>query len=381
MKNRSLIITGILAVLILVLTIIMINANHSEQKVVKQAAYEVLLNNKIWFYVNDQAKFEAVLEDYKNQYADLVDKKAQIKSVRLKQRVEIRKAENYGGKICSLEESRKKIKEKTQVSVQIEVKDGDNIWSIARAQNLSVAELQNLNPQLDKEMQIYPGDQLQIQAEKPVLDVIIMYENTVTEEIPFKSETISDSTLYESQREVIAAGVNGKQTVTYEIVLENNLEVQRKALAAKVITAPVDSKIRVGSKKAVSRSGGNFGVVSGSRISSLFGTRIHPITGEEIFHKGIDIAASQGSPVYAYANGTIIYAGWKSGYGNFIAIDHGNGMVSRYGHLSAIYVSVGQQVAVRQRIGAVGSTGVSTGPHLHFEVLINGAFKNPQNYL
>lgn len=381
MKNRSLIITGMLAVLILVLTIIMINANHSEQKVVKQAAYEVLLNNKIWFYVNDQAKFEAVLEDYKNQYADLVDKKAQIKSVRLKQRVEIRKAENYGGKICSLEESRKKIKEKTQVSVQIEVKDGDNIWSIARAQNLSVAELQNLNPQLDKEMQIYPGDQLQIQAEKPVLDVIIMYENTVTEEIPFKSETISDSTLYESQREVIAAGVNGKQTVTYEIVLENNLEVQRKALAAKVITAPVDSKIRVGSKKAVSRSGGNFGVVSGSRISSLFGTRIHPITGEEIFHKGIDIAASQGSPVYAYANGTIIYAGWKSGYGNFIAIDHGNGMVSRYGHLSAIYVSVGQQVAVRQRIGAVGSTGVSTGPHLHFEVLINGAFKNPQNYL
>ena len=229
-------------------------------------------------------------------------------------------------------------------------------------------------------MRIYPGDKLTIKAEVPVLSVVIVYEVTVIEDIPFTTEYIKDSSLYESQRKVVSQGIVGKEEKVYEIVFENDMELGRKTLHSKVITPPVASQVRIGTKQTVSRSGSSFGVVSG-RLTSRFGTRIHPVTGKKVFHKGIDIGASHGSPVYAYSSGTVIYAGWNNGYGNFVAINHGNGMVTRYGHLSKIHVKFGQKVATRQRIGSVGSSGVSTGPHLHFEVLINGVNKNPLNYL
>ena len=102
-------------------------------------------------------------------------------------------------------------------------------------------------------------------------------------------------------------------------------------------------------------------------------------------HTGLDIATSIGTPIKATSAGTVVYAGWRGGYnggyGNLIAISHGNGIQTLYGHCSKIYVSVGQSVYQGETIGAVGSTGNSTGPHLHFEVRVNGIAYNPQNYL
>ena len=102
-------------------------------------------------------------------------------------------------------------------------------------------------------------------------------------------------------------------------------------------------------------------------------------------HTGLDIATSSGTPIKAAASGTVVYAGWRGGYnggyGNLVAIDHGNGVQTLYGHCSKIYVSVGQKVSQGQSIAAVGSTGNSTGPHLHFEVRVNGIAYNPQNYV
>jgi len=382
MRKRSLVITGIIAVVFLiVLAVFNLSPNLAGEKTENKTAYEVLLDGNTWFYVEDKSGFEDLLKDYKNEASAGIDKAARNVKISFKQKIEIRQVQRFQGKICSMKQAKGKINAKTREAVQIEVKEGDTLWNIAEQNHIAVEQLQKLNTQLDGEMHIYPGNKLVIQAEKPVLDVVIVCEMTASEEIPYQTEYISDASLYESQREIVAAGVNGKQEVVYQITLENNLETGRKVLKTKLLAASAAAKVRVGTKKAVSRSGSNFGVVNGSRISSAFGYRIHPVSGEKIFHKGIDIAASQGTPVYAYANGTVIYAGWKSGYGNFIAIDHGGGMVTRYGHLSAIYVSVGQRVAVRQKIGAVGSTGVSTGPHLHFEVLINGEYTNPQNYL
>ena len=98
-------------------------------------------------------------------------------------------------------------------------------------------------------------------------------------------------------------------------------------------------------------------------------------------HEGIDIAVGQGTPVHAAAGGTVIYAGWMEGYGNLVVIDHGNGLSTAYGHNSSLASSVGQSVAAGQVIAYSGSTGHSTGPHVHFEVRVNGAPVDPLGYL
>jgi len=120
--------------------------------------------------------------------------------------------------------------------------------------------------------------------------------------------------------------------------------------------------------------------VSGT-ITSPFGYRRNPFGGGMEFHQGLDIAAPMGTTITAAASGTVISAGWYGGYGNYILIDHGGGMATGYGHCSQIFVSVGQQVQKGQAIGAVGSTGASTGPHVHFEVRINGKPVDPVPYL
>ncbi|MFM7049477.1 MAG: M23 family metallopeptidase [Polynucleobacter sp.] len=116
-------------------------------------------------------------------------------------------------------------------------------------------------------------------------------------------------------------------------------------------------------------------------VTSPFGPRPHPIFGVVRYHDGIDFGVASGTPIKAAASGTVIFAGWRGGYGNATIIDHGGGMATLYGHQSAFAASAGQQVRAGQVIGYVGSTGNSTGPHLHFEVRINGAPVNPMNYL
>lgn len=118
-----------------------------------------------------------------------------------------------------------------------------------------------------------------------------------------------------------------------------------------------------------------------SRITSPFGYRIHPILKVRKLHTGIDIGAASGARIVAAGKGTVIYAGYNGGYGYFTMIDHGNGLVSCYAHQSKILVRKGQYVTAGTQIGRVGSTGLSTGPHLHFEVRVNGNPVNPMNYL
>ncbi|MCL5291136.1 MAG: peptidoglycan DD-metalloendopeptidase family protein [Actinobacteria bacterium] len=115
-------------------------------------------------------------------------------------------------------------------------------------------------------------------------------------------------------------------------------------------------------------------------ITSVFGSRSAPTAGASSFHEGIDIAVAEGTPVVAANSGTVIDAGYFGGFGNFILIDNGNGLSSSYAHLSDIAVSPGQSVSAGQVIGSVGSTGVSTGPHLDFRIYVDGAAQNPMNW-
>lgn len=116
-------------------------------------------------------------------------------------------------------------------------------------------------------------------------------------------------------------------------------------------------------------------------LTSSFGMRDHPILGGRRAHKGIDLAAPVGTPIYATADGTISRASWFSGYGLYVSIEHGGEMQTRYGHMSRLNVAEGQMVRKGDVIGFVGSTGNSTGPHLHYEVRVAGEAVNPAPYM
>lgn len=115
--------------------------------------------------------------------------------------------------------------------------------------------------------------------------------------------------------------------------------------------------------------------------SSNFGWRLDPFTGQKAFHEGVDFMAEPGTPIHAAGGGIVVYADTYAGYGNMLEVDHGNGLISRYAHASKMLVKVGDVVMKGQKIGEVGSTGRSTGPHLHFEVRHRGAPQNPEHYL
>ena len=125
----------------------------------------------------------------------------------------------------------------------------------------------------------------------------------------------------------------------------------------------------------------SFAPLAGGWHSSNFGWRIDPFTGRETFHEGIDFVAQAGTPVLAAAAGVVVNSEYHRQYGNMVEIDHGNGLVSRYAHASARLVKVGEVVLAGQKIALVGSTGRSTGPHLHFEVRQKGVAQNPAKFL
>jgi murein DD-endopeptidase MepM/ murein hydrolase activator NlpD len=135
------------------------------------------------------------------------------------------------------------------------------------------------------------------------------------------------------------------------------------------------------SYKYGSAPSGKFAWPVAGRVTSGFGTRYHPILGYNRFHSGIDIAASYGTLVKAADGGQVVQAAYSSGYGYYIILYHGGGFATYYAHLSSFNVSAGQMVQRGQVIGLVGSTGLATGPHLHFEVRINGTPQNPYAYL
>ncbi len=116
-------------------------------------------------------------------------------------------------------------------------------------------------------------------------------------------------------------------------------------------------------------------------FTSRFGYRVDPFTGQPEMHAGLDIAAPPGTPVYAPADGIISYVGYEAGYGKIVSIDHGYGVVTRFAHNSRVFVEQGQKVSRRDVISAIGSTGRSSGPHLHYEVRVNGVPVDPENYV
>ena len=217
-------------------------------------------------------------------------------------------------------------------------------------------------------------------------------------------QTMQDDliTKQDSVNELIKNKQSEIKSLTSELGDTKNKLAQLEAAAAeaerkqKEAAAAAAKEAQAAAKKNTSSSGSSAGsagasVVSGNGtfthpcpggyISSGFGYRTQPIAGASTNHKGIDFAAATGTPIYAAAAGTVISAGYAGNAGNLLVISHGNGLLTYYMHCNAIYVSAGQKVSRGQNVAAVGTTGNSTGPHLHFQVMLNGTPVNPANYL
>ena len=184
-----------------------------------------------------------------------------------------------------------------------------------------------------------------------------------------------------------------KQDTIETLIDEKDTEIGEMSADLKKLKKAVETAERKQREKASSYSGSaGASVVSGngmfthpcpgySRISSYFGPRKQPMAGASSNHKGIDYAAEAGTPIYAAASGTVTTAGYSGAEGNWIVINHGNGLQTYYMHCLKLYVPAGQKVSKGQNIAAVGSTGNSTGPHLHFQVMDGGVARNPLAYL
>lgn len=189
-----------------------------------------------------------------------------------------------------------------------------------------------------------------------------------------ESDNIKDLSIIEKYEKKLKKFTN-KKTAVAKLYKEKKIEVVRKQIASR-------GGSRVSTARNMSSSKVSLGIslirpVSG-RISSRFGSISRLRSGA---HTGLDIATSRGTAIKAVADGVVVYSGYKGAYGKMVAINHGNNVLTYYGHCSALYASVGKTVRQGEVIAAVGSTGNSTGPHLHLEIRVNGVAYNPQNYL
>lgn len=237
------------------------------------------------------------------------------------------------------------------------------------AADQAVGTLESLKATEGREVALLEADQADLEDELDVLEVQ-------------QAEQRSAADAVDARRSEVQAELDTQRVQLDEMDHEiAHIEGEIAALAAE--EEEIKALIRQESGGNPNYSGGSgvmFRPVPGG-VSSGFGYRIHPIYGTSRLHTGWDMNAGCGEPIYAAESGTVIYSGWRGGYGNAIIIDHGGGIATLYGHQSALGASYGQRVSRGDVIGWIGTTGVSTGCHLHFEVRVNGNPVDPTPYL
>lgn len=217
--------------------------------------------------------------------------------------------------------------------------------------------------------------------------LISLRNELIEAEKRYREQQIRETQLRAEQKSVldqVSAQKATQSKLVYDLeylTREENAELEELIRQEQALYADQTKKIKpAGQPQKVVSSSSFIWPVRGP-ITSPFGYRMHPIRGRYIFHSGIDIGVASGTPIKCSANGTVIMSTWYGGYGNCIIVDHGGGWSTLYGHCSALYVSKGKTVLQGTVIGAVGSTGMSTGPHLHFEIRYNGSPVDPRSRL
>lgn len=251
------------------------------------------------------------------------------------------------------------------------VEPGDCLSIIAEKNNMSIDEIKELNPDIESDDDIYYDDRLNVTVPTAAVQILVEKQETYEEEYNAEVVYEDDNSMYIGENEVVQEGVPGKHIVTDLVTYKGDTETDREQLEENVQVAAVAQIVKRGTK---SKPTYMFPVTNWN-VTSNFGYRWGRL------HAGTDVGVPIGTTVRASRGGQVITAGWLGGYGNCVIIDHGDGVATRYGHLSEVTVSVGQYVDQGQQIALSGNTGRSTGPHLHFEIRINGEAVDPLPYL
>jgi murein DD-endopeptidase MepM/ murein hydrolase activator NlpD len=279
-------------------------------------------------------------------------------------------------RILTVPEAVKFIRKGTLEEKKYKVQEGDVLGSIANDHNLSLEQILKLNPGLNENSLLQIDQEVNITVPEPLVSVIVEREVYKRERIEYQKQVEQVSTMYKGDTKVKQEGQKGLRAVTYVISEQNGQTIKRAVIKEEILAKPVTKVILRGTKVVPSRGEGNFvWPTSGGYVSSQMGYRWSRM------HKGIDIARPSDRTIKTVDNGVVVFAGWDGGYGNKVIVDHQNGYRTVYAHLSSISVNVGQTVPKGSRLGDMGSTGDSTGVHLHFEVYKNGSLVNPLTIL
>lgn len=331
-------------------------------------AYGVYVDHELIFAMANETVALSVLNDYKNEFlADKTDATAEFcQTVTVSHRFVPKSA-------LKTSESASLALHEGRMSMH-QVSPGETLDSVAASYGITVDSLllNNVIPNPDA-----LAGMLKIPTGEALVSVKTVEFRTMEEAVPFHTIEKEDPTKYEGNIVIEQKGAEGARVVEAYITSINGVETERSIVSENVLSAAVDEIIQKGTKEPPSPIGtGHLTVPASGSLSSRFGSR----WGRN--HNGIDLAASTGTNIYAADNGTVVYAAYNNGgYGYMVQIDHGNGVMTYYAHCNELFAKEGAVVAKGDVIATVGNTGRSTGPHLHFEVRVNGTPIDPLSYI
>ncbi|MGD6960145.1 peptidoglycan DD-metalloendopeptidase family protein [Rossellomorea aquimaris] len=372
--------------------------NLNKSVSVEANAFALVVNNKPVAYVKDEQAADDALKTFKLNYVSedelselearksdssssslpaLKENETRLLEVSFKEEVEMKKTQVEPEEMMSSKEAADLLKKGTLEEKKYKVQEGDALGTIAEEHQLTTGKLLELNSELKKDDALKVGSELNVTVYEPLVHVLVKKEANKIKKIAYEKEVVEDSSMNKGDTKVKQEGQEGEKSVTFETTEVNGSQIEKNVKEEKKLKDPVKYIVIKGTKATPSRGSGNFAwPTNGGYISSKQGPRWGKV------HKGIDIARPDNPTIKSVDNGRVVSAGWDDGgYGNKVVIDHGNGYKTIYAHLDSISVSAGQTVERGQKIGIMGSTGESTGVHLHIEVYKNGSLINPLDVL
>lgn len=313
---------------------------------------------------------DSILDDYKGT---ILRDASSVEQLKFQETIAWRAKLVKSDSVRTAQEAINILKLGTDKLVTYVVKSGDTGWDIARSYSLTTDQLAKANPAANIEnLQI--GQALNVQLKEPYVHTQSVSIRMVKESIPFSEQVQKDANLWPWQYEVVAPGIPGVRQLKIRDYRESGQIVKSDVLANDVLEQPKPQVAKQGTKQVPDLGTGSLVYPVVGVLTSTFGPRWGS------FHSGIDIAAQMGTPVLAADSGMVTFRGWFGNYGYLLKVDHGGGKETWYGHLNAFNVSLGATVKKGEAIGFVGNTGFSTGPHLHYEVHIDGDAVNPLKF-